>query len=287
VAGEECLGLTPARGGPMTGAGPMIDPGMPSGSGDVPAIGTAGNRLRVERARPSVAVIVIDRAHKRNAMDPEFFHELTSVMRTLDADPEVRACVITGAGTAFSSGGDIATFSELRSTEDYRRQLSLVFQAFRSVEQAEVVVVAAVNGLAYAGGLELVLACDLAVAARSARFAFREVAVGLMPSFGMLRAPIRIGAGMAQYLVLTGNDVDAATAERIGLVQQVVPDSDVVEVALDMAEGIAALPPMAVAMAKQIGTMGIDRHDTAAREATVVLFGSEAHRFAVERFLTP
>lgn len=244
-----------------------------------------GDRLRVEQVRPGVALVVMDRAHKRNAMDPAFFRQLIAVMGALGADPGIRACVLTGAGTAFSAGGDIATFAELRGPEDHRRQLSLVFEAFRSVERAEVVVVAAVNGLAYAGGLELVLACDLAVAATSARFSFKEVTVGLMPAFGMLRAPMRIGEGMSRYLVLTGDDVDAATAQRVGLVQQVVPDDQLVDSALDLAERIAAHPPMAVAMAKQIATMGIGRRDAASREATAVLFATADHRAAVERFL--
>ena len=242
-------------------------------------------RLQVGRPRPGVALVTMDRPDKRNAMDPRFFHELIAVMGQLGADPAVRACVITGAGPAFSAGGDLASFAELHDTADHRRQLSLVFDAFGSVERAGAVVVAAVNGVAYAGGLELVLACDLAVAAAGARFAFKEVAVGLMPAFGMLRAPLRIGEGWTRHLVLTGDDVDAATAERIGLVQRVVPGDQVVGAALDVAERIAAHPPMAVAMAKQIATMGVQQRDPAAREATAVLFGTPEHRAAVERFL--
>ncbi len=261
----------------------MADDLQDEGGGSGPA--PSERRLRVDVVRPGVALVVMDRAHKRNAMDPAFFRQLIAVMGALGADPAVRACVLTGAGPAFSAGGDIASFAELRGPEDHRRQLALVFDAFRSVERAELAVVAAVNGLAYAGGLELVLACDLAVAAEGARFAFREVAVGLMPAFGMLRAPLRIGEGWTRHLVLTGDDVDAATAERIGLVQRVVPGDQVVGAALDVAERIAAHPPMAVAMAKQIATMGVQQRDPAAREATAVLFGTPEHRAAVERFL--
>jgi enoyl-CoA hydratase/carnithine racemase len=232
-----------------------------------------------------VALVTMDRPDKRNAMDPRFFHELIAVMGQLGADPAVRACVITGAGPAFSAGGDLASFAELHDTADHRRQLSLVFDAFGSVERAGAVVVAAVNGVAYAGGLELVLACDLAVAAAGARFAFKEVAVGLMPAFGMLRARQRIGEGWARHLVLSADDIDAHQAERLGLVQQVVPDDEVVEVALGLAERIAAHPPLGPAVAKQVLSMGLDAGDVAAREATAMLFATEEHRAAVERFL--
>lgn len=242
-------------------------------------------RLRVDTPRPGVALVTMDRPDKRNAMDPRFFHELIAVMGQLGADPAIRACVLTGAGSAFSAGGDLASFTELHGTADHRRQLSLVFDAFGSVERAEVVVAAAVNGVAYAGGLELVLACDLAVAGAGARFAFKEVAVGLMPAFGMLRAPQRIGEGWARRLVLTGDDIDAAQAERLGLVQQVVPDAEVVDTALGLAERIAAHPPLGPAVAKQVLAMGVDARDVAAREATTVLFATEEHRIAVERFL--
>jgi enoyl-CoA hydratase/carnithine racemase len=275
-----------------TGAGTSGDERSDGGAPDIDVsgieasgTGEAPHRFRVDMVRPGVALVVMDRADKRNAMDPALFRQLIAVMRALDEHPGVRACVLTGAGSAFSAGGDIASFADLNGAEAHRRQLALVFDAFRSVERSEVAVVAAVNGLAYAGGLELVLACDLAVAGEHARFAFREVAVGLMPAFGMLRAPQRIGEGWTRHLVLTGDDVDATTAERIGLVQQVVPDDEVVEVALDLAERIAAHPPLAVAMAKQIFTMGAEHLDTAAREATVVLFGTADHRSAVERFL--
>lgn len=242
-------------------------------------------RLRVEAPTPGVALVTMDRPHKRNAMDPRFFRELIAVMGELGADPAVRACVLTGAGPAFSAGGDLASFTELHDTADHRRQLALVFDAFRSVERAEVVVVAAVNGIAYAGGLELVLACDLAVAGAGARFAFKEVAVGLMPAFGMLRAPRRVGEGWARHLVLTGDDVDARQAERLGLVQQVVPDDEVVDAAVAVAERIAAHPPLGPALAKQVLAMGVDASDVAAREATAVLFATAEHRAAVERFL--
>lgn len=253
---------------------------------DAVSPGDEPHRFRVEIARPGVALVLMDRAEKRNAMDPAFFRQLIGVMRRLGEHPGVQACVLTGAGTAFSAGGDIASFAELHGSEDHRRQLALVFEAFRAVERTEIAVVAAVNGLAYAGGLELVLACDLAIAAERARFAFREVAVGLMPAFGMLRAPLRVGEGWARRLVLTGDDIDAVSAERIGLVQQVVPDDAVVDAALDVAERIATHPPMAVAMAKQMLTMGADHRDTAAREATALLFATDDHRAAVDRFLT-
>src|SRR5918997_370558 len=104
-------------------------------------------------------------------MDVEFFEQLPRTLDALDADPEVRACVLTGAGRAFSAGGDIDSFHELTNVDAYRRHLRMVFDSFHSVERAETIVIAAVNGIAYGGGTELTPACDMAIASQHAKFA--------------------------------------------------------------------------------------------------------------------
>lgn len=243
--------------------------------------------LSVEHLDGGVAVVRIDRAEKRNAMSVEFFRELPEVLDALDVDPDVGACVMTGAGDeAFSAGGDIASFLQVDGAVSARRRLRLVYDAFHAVERAEVPVIAAVNGIAYGGGTELALACDLVLASDRARFAFREPTVGLMPGYGVIRGPDVIGRHWTRWLALTADPIDAATAERIGLVQQVVPHDRLLDEAIALARRIAARAPLAVRLAKQF----INRTTMApglpeSIEATALLFGTADHAEGVRAFL--
>jgi enoyl-CoA hydratase/carnithine racemase len=194
--------------------------------------------------------------------------------------------VLTGAGRAFSAGGDIDSFQELTGVDAYRRHLRMVFDSFHSVERAETIVIAAVNGVAYGGGTELTLACDMAVASPKAKFAFKEATMGLMPGFGVLRAPAQIGPAWARRLATTGESIDAETAYRIGLVQELVAHEALVEHALGLARQIAAHPPVAVRSAKHAINQGITAPGLAgAVEATALLFTTDGHKERVEAFL--
>ena len=238
----------------------------------------------VERRGP-VAVVAIDRPEKRNAMSPAFFRELPQVLDDVCADPGTRAIVLTGAGETFSAGGDIASFDELRDTESVRRHLRRVFDAFWAVERAELPVIGAVNGIAYGGGTELTLACDMVVASDRARFAFREATVGLIPGYGVVRGPAVIGRHWTRWLALTADVVDAQHALAIGLVQKVVPHESLLDEALAVAGRVAANPPLAVAIGKQF--VNRDTYDGLAEsiEMTALLFTTEDHREGVRAFL--
>ncbi len=145
--------------------------------------------------------------------------------------------------------------------------------------------IAAVNGLAYGGGTELTLACDLALAADDARFAFREVTVGLMPGYGLVRGPQVIGTAWTRWLALTGEDLTAAEALQIGLVQQVTAADELVGKAVALAARIAAHPPIAVQVGKQF--LNRDANGiTEAVEATALLFTTEEHKQRIDRFLS-
>ena len=240
----------------------------------------------VQRHGDGTATVTIDRADKLNAMNAAFFKALPRVLDELDADPEVRACVLTGAGRAFSAGGDIDSFHDLTNVDAYRRHLRMVFDSFHSVERAETIVIAAVNGVAYGGGTELTLACDMALASERAKFAFKEATMGLMPGFGVLRAPAQIGPAWARWLATTGDTIDAQTAHRIGLVQQLVPHDDLVEEALAVARRVAAHPPVAVRSAKHSINQSITAPGLAgAVEATALLFTTDGHKERVQAFL--
>jgi enoyl-CoA hydratase/carnithine racemase len=242
--------------------------------------------LAIERRDDGIAIVRLDRPEKLNAMNPAFFRELPAVLAELDADARVEVCVLTGAGRAFSAGGDIASFQELTDVAAYRRHLRLVYDAFHAVERAQVPVIAAVNGIAYGGGTELVLVCDLVIAARSARFAFREATVGLMPGWGVVRGPDVIGRHWTRWLALTADIVDAEQAQRIGLVQSVVEDGELLEQALAVAQRIRANAPLGVRAAKQFinrDTGGSGMAESI--EATALLFTTDDHKARVAAFV--
>lgn len=240
--------------------------------------------LIVQRRDDGVALVTIDRPEKLNAMNHAFFEELQATLRALDGDRAVHACVITGAGKAFSAGGDIADFDRLTDTVAYRRQVRLALTTFQELERCRVVTIAAVNGLAYGGGTELALACDLALAATGARFAFREVTVGLMPGYGLARGPEVMGTAWTRWMALTGDDLSAEEALRAGLVQRVTAAEVLVDEALAVAARIAAHPPVAVEMGKQFLNR-VSPGVTEAIEATALLFTTSEHKERIRRFL--
>jgi len=242
--------------------------------------------FRIDLVAEGTALVTMDRPEKLNAMNREFFAELPRVLESLDRDPDVGVCVLTGAGRAFSAGGDIETFSELAGIEDYRAHLRAVYDAFHAVERCAVPVIVAVNGIAFGGGTELTLTGDLALASEEARFAFKEATLGLMPGYGVLRGPQVIGRRWTRRLAMTGEEIDAETAARIGLVEEVVAADYLLPRCLELAGEILAHPRLGVRLAKQF----VNRDQGApgqaeSIEATALLFTSDEHKRLVRRFL--
>jgi enoyl-CoA hydratase len=227
--------------------------------------------LVVQRRGDGTALVTIDRPDKLNAMDHRFFRELPALMSELDEDPDVAVIVLTGAGRAFSAGGDIADFDRVTDTPSARRQVRLALECFLAVERAETVVIGAVNGIAYGGGTELTLACDLAFAAADARFAFREITLGLMPGYGLVRGPEIIGRAWTHRMALSGDVFDAQQALAMGLVLEVHPPDEVVAAALELAARMAVHPQVALRATKRF----VNRHSPAgiaeSIEATALL----------------
>lgn len=237
--------------------------------------------------RPGVLVLTMARPEKLNAMDGTWFRELRDLMEAIGQgeDDNVRAVVLTGSGRAFSAGGDIDMFAGLDGdVARVRPHLRLVYDAFHAVERCAVPVIAAVNGLAYGGGTELALAADVVLAGASARFAFKEPTVGLMPGYGIVRGPDVIGRHWTRYLALSGRDIDAERAERIGLVQEVHPDASLGERAVALAADMAAHPPLAVRVGKAFVNRGTSGGFAESVEATALLFDTDEHRAAVRTF---
>ena len=232
---------------------------------------TPASTLRVE-ADPGddrVAWLTMDDPARRNAMGRRFWPDLRDTLTRLEADPRVRAVVITGAGgKAFSAGGDIASFAELGDATAKRAFQQDCMRTFAAVEESPLPVIAAVNGFAMGGGCELALACDVVLAADTATFGMPETAVGLVPGFGVLRAPSVIGRHWTKLMMFGGERVDAGTALRIGLVQQVYPAAELRAAASALASRTAAAAPLAVATGKNLVNAGVDRgeydHSTSA-----------------------
>lgn len=191
-----------------------------------------------------VLVITLNRPSARNAIDGPLARELAAAIRALDGSPSLRAGVLTGAGRGFCAGMDLKAFAEHGLPTDVGDMIR---------NGADKPLVAAIEGFALAGGLELALVCDLIVASRGAIFGVPEVKVGLFAGGGaLLRLPQRIPSGVALRMALTGEPITAVEAERHGLVSEVVADGDALRSALDLAQRIAANAPLAVAASKRI-----------------------------------
>ncbi len=238
---------------------------------------TRSNGHLTVTAGGSVAVITIDRPEKHNALDAAAWPALRAILADLAADGRTRAVVLTGAGDrAFSAGGDIEGFAELADIPTRRAFQADALATFAAIEECPLPVIAAVNGLALGGGCELALACDVVMASSSARFGMPEAGVGLVPGFGVLRAPEVIGRQWTKLMVFAGEQVDADTAARIGLAQKVVAPGDLLREAGQLALRMAAAAPLAVSVGKKLVNRGVDRGDFAwSLEAISLLMGSD------------
>jgi enoyl-CoA hydratase len=220
--------------------------------------------LKVERAGP-VAEVTLLGPGKGNAMGPDFWRELPIVFGALDADPEVRAVVLTGGGRNFSYGldlpamlpgwapmlaGDALAGPRTALLRDIRRLQDSV----NSVAATRKPVIAAVSGWCVGGGVDLISAADIRLASADATFSVREAKVAIGADLGSLqRLGGIIGEGHLRELALTGKDIDAARAEKIGLVNDVHPDqASVLAAARALAEEIAANPPLVVQGVKEV-----------------------------------
>jgi len=217
--------------------------------------------------------------------------QLQQSIQELDRNPEVRAIVVTGAGEKFfSAGADLKSFA----ADDFT-QAHLMAQrfgaAFEALQAARAVVIAAINGYAMGGGLECALACDMRVAEEQVQMALPEPAVGLLPcGCGTQTLPWLVGEGWAKRMILTNQRVDAATALRIGLVEEVVPRGAALASAMILAKRVAELSPQAVTSSKQLihlARQGVPRAAALAmeREHFMALFATENRREGVTAFL--
>ena len=200
-----------------------------------------------------LAVLTLDRPEELNPLDHDTIRALNKALDVLDRDPRIRAIAVTGAGRAFSAGGDMKKYRTLqRDPLGFPAFLADLHGLLTAIGAAATPVVALVNGIAVAGGIELLLACDFAVAAQSARIGDAHLPYGQMGGGGSLTLlPRTVGPSRARELVFTGRLLPAAEAKEWGLVSRVVPDADLLAAGIEIGRGLAARSPLAVANAKR------------------------------------
>jgi len=216
---------------------------------DLPAPET----LSLEKVGDHVLLATLDRPEVRNAMSTAMGRELRDLWMALYREAgDVRAVVLTGRGDkAFCAGADLKERQGMTDA-DWRRQHALFEQMVRAQMDCPVPVIAAVNGAAYAGGLEIALGCDFLYAAETARFALTEVTLGIMPgASGTQMLPRSVGLRRAKEIILTGRPFTAEQAEHWGLVNRVLAPDALLPAALETAETIAANAPISVRQAKR------------------------------------
>ena len=206
--------------------------------------------LLVEK-RGRVALVTVNRPDKMNALNVRTREEILDVFKRLGEDPDIRVVVITGAGEkAFIAGADIGEFSGKTALE--QRDVMIRTRAFDAMEDCPKPVIAMINGYALGGGCELAMACDIRIASTRAKFGQPEIKLGMIPGGGgTQRLPRLIGEGKAMELTLTGDLVDAEEAQRLGLVNSVAAPEDLQARTMELADRIAAMSPIALAMAKK------------------------------------
>jgi len=196
-----------------------------------------------------MAKITFNRPEKLNALNGTMWKEIRSAIEDANEDEKVVAIVITGSGRAFSAGNDISDFEGSIGDGSAEKLIQTMVGSKKPV-------ISAVNGLAFGGGFELVLACDISIVTESSSFSFPEPKLGIFPPFGIWLLPQIIGTKKAKYLMLTCDVIDGKEAERQGLVSRVVPDNQLENVARETVEKIRKIAPLAIGEIKS----GIDRY---------------------------
>lgn len=208
----------------------------------------------LQEARGRVVVLVLNRPEVRNALSPELVRALLERLDAIEADAGARAVVLTGAGSVFSSGADLASLRELagRSSEDNKADSALLARLVHRLYTFPKPVVAAVEGAAVAGGAGLATACDLVVAGEGARVGYTEVRLGFVAAIVGVILVRCTGEKVARDLLLSGRLVSAHDAQRFGLVTEIVPDGAALERAAALAASLAENSSTALAATKEL-----------------------------------
>jgi enoyl-CoA hydratase/carnithine racemase len=236
-----------------------------------------------------IAFITLNRPEVFNAINDKMISELGEVLSDIHKDPSTRVVIITGAGKAFQAGADIGELSRMNPLQILNWNQRLV-QNLNALESMRQPVIAAINGFALGGGLELALACTIRVASDKAKMGLPEVKIGIIPGAGgTQRLPRLVGKGMASEMVLTGEMIDAQTAFRIGLVNKVVPQEELMKTSRDIANKITLNGPIAVFLAKDAievgGSLPLDAAIQYAQKNCITCFSTEDMKEGTQAFI--
>ena len=201
-----------------------------------------------------IATLTLDRPAKLNAIGPDMLTELERHLAEIDGDPDIRAVIITGTGDrAFSVGADVNAWSALEPLDMWRGWVRDGHRVLQRLAHLRQPTIAAINGYAFGGGLELALAADIRIAADAATFALPETKIGTLPGWaGTKRLPEAIGLARSKQMIFSGGRIDAATAERWGLVNEVVALGILMDRCRALAAEIATNAPVSVQLAKAV-----------------------------------
>jgi enoyl-CoA hydratase len=224
----------------------------------------------------AVALVTLNRPSVLNALNSQLLSELSQALTDLERNDEVRAIIITGAGAkAFAAGADIAELNALANSVEGAAKARIGQALTLQIERLSKPVIMAVNGFALGGGCELAMAGDIRIASENARFGQPEVNLGLMPGYGGSQRTTRLlGRGMAMFLCLSGDMVDAQMALEMGLVERVVPQDELLSAAKKLAQTIASKAPLAIAACKRAINTGAHLSMPDALEIEALEFGT-------------
>lgn len=216
---------------------------------------TFKNIIAEHAFEPGIARLTLNRPDAGNRMSLETLAELRVALAAIDADPEVRVVVLIGTGRTWVGGGDTEFFLSTESVFDNRDYLHRLYEVFNQVERLQQPVIAAVNGWAIGAGAEFAAACDFAYAGESAKFSMPECVMGMVSNIQAALFPHYASIGRVREWLYTGDPIDAAEAERWGLVNRVVPDADLLEETLKTARKIAKYPKLGIRFQKELVNM--------------------------------
>jgi enoyl-CoA hydratase len=249
------------------------------------------NSLLVENRSDHIAILTINRPAQRNALDLATMHAFSEAVTCLATDSQLRAVIITGAGTdSFCSGGDLVELHKYSTDDDAHMMITLMGDALLALERLPVPVIAAINGYALGGGSELALACDLRIADEKARMGFVQAKMALIPGWGSGQRLLReVGYARAMDMLLTARVLQAPELLANGLVNQVVEAGSALDHALAYVEGFINHPLPVIHSIKVLLQAGLNQPYKAALQTERSLFpplwAAESHIQAVEAFL--
>jgi enoyl-CoA hydratase len=242
--------------------------------------------IQVEK-KGAVGLIQLNRPKVLNALNAELMDELGDALHVLDKDDDIGAIVLTGSDKAFAAGADIKEMAEAGAVQMLLEQRMDRFDRINSVKKP---VIAAVSGWALGGGCELAMSCDMIVASETAKFGQPEITIGVIPGVGGTQRLTRaVGKALAMEMVLNNRHLSAEEAYQFGLVNRVVPAEEYLTTAMELAESIAAMPPLAVRIGKEMVNQAFETSLTEGmadeRRSFYFLFSSRDQKEGMQAFI--